>query len=127
MRTPSAALLWATLLVSGAQATEPPPDLRAAPPQRQVHPSPAPQVASAPAPAAPTASEPRRKREPGDAQVRRHEDEFNRIEEHLDARGHTVRVVVTPKNGAPAYELRPTRATDEQPQVGPRRWKLMDF
>ncbi|MBH9554162.1 hypothetical protein [Inhella gelatinilytica] len=119
-----ASLALAGLSLSPAQATEPPPppELRQVDTPTRVAATPS----AASAPATP-ASEPRRLRTRGAERVRIVEDAFNRSEEHLDARERVVRVVIHPKNGAPSYELRPTQATDEQPMVGPRRWKLMDF
>ncbi len=120
----SKALCCAALLLAvqpplqAAESPPRPPDLSQAPN--------APAAASA---AAPAAAEPQRRRLEREerSQVRVREDELTRTEEHLDARGRVLRIVVHPKNGAPSYEMAPPRPQDEQAQIGPRRWKLMDF
>jgi len=117
-----AALLLAVQPRLLAAETPPrPPDLSQAAGLPAAQPSAA---ASQPAAAAPQR---RRLTQPDDGRVRVREDELTRTEEHLDARGRVLRIVVHPKNGAPAYEMAPPRPQDELAQIGPRRWKLLDF
>ena len=105
--------LWA------ADSAPPPPTLSEAPPLAQ----------PAPAASTPPAEAPQRRRVAGsdETRVRVSEDALVRIEEHLDARGQVLRIVVHPKNGSRPYEMAPPRLQDELAQIGPRRWKLLDF
>lgn len=72
---------------------------------------PAPVAASAPEAAAEaTAEAPKRRCVAGcegetSARVSWTEDNFNRFEEHRNARGELVKLFVHPKNGAPRYEI----------------------
>ena len=80
----------------------------------------------APATAAPAA-------QPGDQRIERirHEDALTRVDE-LRVGGLTRSITVSPKNGAPAYEIAPTpggeNPTDARHgSAGKSRWHLLNF
>jgi hypothetical protein len=62
------------------------------------------------------------------------EDKLTRIDE-LRVGGQTQRIEVTPKNGAPAYEIEPLRSTEPPSQgaggrtgnSGKSSWRLFNF
>ncbi len=71
--------------------------------------------------------------QPGDQRIERirHEDALTRVDE-LRVGGQTLSITVSPKNGAPAYEIAPTpggkNPTDARSgSVGKSRWPLLNF
>ena len=52
-----------------------------------------------------------------------------RVDAQLSAEtdSQVLRIVVHPKTGSRPYEMAPPRLQDELAQIGPRRWKLLDF
>lgn len=59
-----------------------------------------------------------------------HEDAYSRIDE-LRVGGQTRSIDVTPKNGAPAYEIQPATGADSsndgQGSSGRSRWRILSF
>jgi len=59
------------------------------------------------------------------------EDAGNRVEE-IRSGGQTQRITVQPKNGMPAYDVRPVNPATAAPsagigQTGPRMWRIHQF
>lgn len=59
-----------------------------------------------------------------------HEDALSRIDE-LRVGGQTRSIDVTPKNGAPGYEIQPARGADSAGETpgnsGRSRWRILNF
>ena len=118
-----AALLLAAQPLLAAEPAPPPPRLPGASAS-----APAPNEAQPSAPAASAPELKRRRLPPSDsAKVRVSQDDLVRVEEHLNARGHVVRIVVYPKDGSRPYEMDPPRLDAEKAEGGARRWRIGSF
>ncbi len=71
--------------------------------------------------------------QPGDQRIERirHEDALTRVDE-LRVGGQTRSITVSPKNGAPAYEIAPLPGGDSPADArngsaGKSRWRILNF
>jgi hypothetical protein len=86
------------------------------------------QMGAAPAPVAEQPAA-----QPGDQRIERiqHEDALTRVDE-LRVGGQTRSITVSPKNGAPAYEIAPLPGGDSpadarNSSAGKSRWRILNF